>query len=85
MYKSYNILLIILSSFAYTVEVEDVKVVEESFLNEKFKFIQEIYSESYALLIGINKYQNVEPLTYAVDDAEAVRLMLMENYIFKRW
>jgi len=84
MYKRYYILLsIILYSFSYSVEAEAVNAADETFVNEKFKFIQDIYSESWALIIGINRYQNVEPLTYAVDDAEAVRLMLMDNYGFK--
>ena len=84
MSKSYHILLsIILYSLSYGVEAEAVNAADESFVNEKFKFIQDIYSESWALIIGINRYQNVEPLTYAVDDAEAVRLMLMDNYGFK--
>ena len=83
MYYKYRILLsIIFYSLSFAVEMEDAKLEEESFVNEKFKFVQEIYSQSWALIIGINRYQNVEPLTYAVDDAEAVRLMLMENYGF---
>ena len=90
MYKNYFILLsIIFCSLSYSVEATDsLKVTnatadEQTFVNEKFKFVQEIYDKSWALIIGINKYQNVEPLTYAVDDAEAVRLMLMDNYGFK--
>ena len=84
MYKNYHIVLsIILYSLSYSVEAEDLIVAEETVVNEKFKFIQEIYSQSFALIIGINKYENVAPLTYAVDDAEAVKLMLMENYGFK--
>ena len=84
MVKLYHILLsIIFYSLSYGIEVSDIKVEEETFANEKFKFIQEIYADSWALIIGINKYQNVDPLNYAVDDAEAVRLMLMENYGFK--
>ena len=68
-----------LSLFAVSFSVEIDNTVE----NTKFKFVQEIYADSWALIIGINKYENVEPLTYAVDDAEAVRLMLMDNYGFK--
>ena len=34
--------------------------------NEKYKFIKDIYSESWALIIGINDYQNVDPLSFAV-------------------
>ena len=85
--KSYYIFfIIILHAFSFSVEVADIiseDKEKESFVNEKFQFIQDIYAQSWALIIGINKYQNVEPLTYAVDDAEAVRLMLMDNYGFK--
>ena len=73
--------LFLLFSFSYSIETEGIN--DESLINDKFKFIQDIYFESWALIIGINKYQNVEPLTYAVNDAEAVRLMLIENYGFK--
>ena len=41
-------------------------------VNEKFKFIEDIYSVSWALIIGINAYQNVDPLSLAVDDAVAI-------------
>ena len=44
--------------------------------NEKFKFIKDIYSESWALIIGINDYQNVDPLSYAVDEAVAINNIL---------
>ena len=40
-------------------------------VNEKFSFIKEIYSESWALIIGINDYHIADPLGYAVDDAVA--------------
>lgn len=53
-------------------------------VNEKFKFIKDIYSESWALIIGINDYQNVDPLSYAVDDAIAVNNILTEKYGFKK-
>ena len=51
--------------------------------NEKFRFVNEIYSDSWALIIGINDYQYVEPLNYAVSDAEAVRDMFVSKYGFK--
>lgn len=53
-------------------------------VNEKFKFIKDIYSESWALIIGINDYQNVDPLSYAVDDAMAINNILTEKYGFKK-
>ena len=30
---------------------------------------EDIYDNSYALIIGIDKYENVQPLHYAVKDA----------------
>jgi len=51
--------------------------------NEKYQFIRDIYSESWALVIGINKYQNVDQLNYAVNDAIAVQDMLVNKYGFK--
>ena len=56
---------------------------DEKNVNEKFKFIKDIYSESWALIIGINNYQNVAQLDYAVNDAIAVREMLIDKYAFK--
>ena len=53
-------------------------------VNEKFKFIEDIYSESWALIIGINDYQNVDPLSFAVDDAIAINNILTEKYGFKK-
>jgi len=55
----------------------------ESVANEKFGFIKEIYFDSWALIIGINKYQNVDQLNYAVNDAVAVKEMLVNKYGFK--
>lgn len=40
------------------------------------------YEESWALVIGIDKYATVSPLGYAVSDAEAVRDALIENFDF---
>ena len=90
MCKKYCVLLsVIFYSLLYsvdatdtTIEAADTSGIEEAFVNEKFQFIQDIYSQSWGLVIGINKYKNVEPLTYAVNDAEAVRDMLIENYGF---
>ena len=67
MLKHINFLLSVIISLSYGVEVA-----EQAVANEKFQFVQEIYSDSWALIIGINKYQNVEPLTYAVADEPVV-------------
>ena len=33
----------------------------------------EIYDNSYALIIGIDKYENAQPLNYAVKDTESIQ------------
>ena len=48
-------------------------------VNEKFAFIKEIYSDSWALIIGINEYEYVPSLNYAVDDAVDVKKILVEK------
>jgi len=44
----------------------------------------DIYDNSYALIIGINKYQNVKELSYAVNDAEAIYNKLINEYDFHK-
>lgn len=41
------------------------------------------YSTSHALIIGINKYKYVSPLSYARNDAEAIRNVLVQLFGFK--
>ena len=74
-----NIIVIFLVHivFLFAIESNPGKV------NNKFSYIDEIYSESWALVIGINKYQNIERLNYAVNDAMAVQRMLVDKYGFK--
>ena len=43
---------------------------------------QPFYTNSHALIIGINKYQSVGPLAYARNDAEAVADLLRSRYEF---
>ena len=40
------------------------------------------YSQSYALVIGINAYQNCNPLRYATNDAAAIHKKLIEDFDF---
>ena len=42
----------------------------------------EIYDNSYALIIGIDKYENVKPLNYAVKDAESIQDILVNTFDF---
>jgi uncharacterized caspase-like protein len=43
---------------------------------------EDIYDNSYALIIGIDKYQNVQNLNYAVKDAESVHDILVNTFDF---
>ena len=42
----------------------------------------DIYDNSYALIIGIDKYQNVQNLNYAVKDAESIQDILINTFDF---
>ena len=42
----------------------------------------DIYDNSYALIIGIDKYENVQPLNYAVKDAESIQDILVNTFDF---
>jgi len=42
----------------------------------------DIYDNSYALIIGIDKYQNVQNLNYAVKDAESIQDILVNTFDF---
>ena len=42
----------------------------------------EIYDNSWALIIGIDKYQNVQYLNYAVKDAESIQDILVNTFDF---
>ena len=43
-----------------------------------------IYDDSWALIIGINDYENVPDLHYAVEDALAIKNMLINEFNFSR-
>ena len=45
----------------------------------------DIYDNSYALIIGIDKYQNVKPLNYAVKDAESIQDILVNTFNFSEF
>ena len=44
----------------------------------------DIYDNSWALIIGINNYENVPDLHYAVEDALAIKNMLINEFNFSR-
>ena len=45
--------------------------------------LKDSYDEHFALIIGINKYENLPVLEYAVNDAKAVRNILIEKFNYK--
>ncbi len=45
-------------------------------------FLKEKYTNSRALIIGINKYKNVSPLSYAVNDAMEIKDLLINEFNF---
>ena len=44
----------------------------------------DVYDNSWALIVGINDYEAVRDLNYAVEDALAVKNMLINEYGFPR-
>ena len=44
---------------------------------------EDIYSNSWAVIIGIDNYENSEPLKYAVNDAHAVKELLLSKFAYK--
>ncbi len=46
-------------------------------------FLKESYINSRALVIGINKYKNVSPLAYAVNDALEIKSLLINEFDFE--
>ena len=43
---------------------------------------EDIYDNSYALIIGIDKYENVSNLDYAVKDANSFATLITEKFDF---
>ena len=46
--------------------------------------IEDIYENQWALIIGIDKYQNETNLRYAVDDAEAIQNLLVTHFGYSK-
>ena len=46
--------------------------------------IDDIYDNSWALIIGIDKYENVRDLNYAVKDAESIQDILVNKFDFPK-
>jgi len=45
---------------------------------------EDVYDDSWALIVGINDYEHVRGLNYAVEDALAMKNMLISDFGFKR-
>ena len=45
---------------------------------------EDIYDDSWAVIIGINEYEHVDKLNYAVQDAEAIKNLLVSNFNFPK-
>lgn len=45
--------------------------------------LKEIYENHYAIIIGINKYDNLPNLEYAVNDAKAIKDILVNKYNYQ--
>ena len=58
----------------------DISSVEENKISSKAD--EDIYDDSWALIIGINKYTNAPPLKYAVNDANEIKQLLINNFSF---
>ena len=83
--KLYQYILFIMYIFvSYCLAEEEGMVAPQATKNTKFEFVKEIYADSWALIIGINDYQNVEPLTYATPDAMSVKELFLKKYGFKK-
>ena len=65
-YNMYNLLPISILLFSYGFAVT----------------AEDIYDNSWALIIGINKYENVQKLDFAADDAIAMRDILIKSFNF---
>ena len=56
---------------------------ETNFSAGNSRFLADIYKDSWAVIIGINDYKHMPKLNYAVNDAVAIKEMLMSKYNFK--
>ena len=45
--------------------------------------LKDSYDERFALIIGINKYENLPNLEYAVNDAKSIKDILINNFNYK--
>ncbi|SVE57016.1 uncharacterized protein METZ01_LOCUS509870, partial [marine metagenome] len=84
-----TIVSIINNIFAFNKwEVDDIKFNSVDVNKIKYNSTQfnlnreDIYDDSWAVIIGIDKYQNLSNLDYAVEDAVAVKDMLINKFAY---
>ena len=46
--------------------------------------VNEFYNTSWAVIIGINEYENIRPLRFAVQDAKEIRKLLISEFGFPK-
>jgi len=51
---------------------------------ESEDIINEFYNTSWAVIIGINEYENIRPLRFAVQDAKEIRKLLITEFGFPK-
>ena len=61
-----------------------LNIVYSKKINSNSQQPEKIYSNSRALIIGINDYQNVPSLTYAKDDAISIQNLLVTQFGFRK-
>jgi uncharacterized caspase-like protein len=78
------------SDYIYDLNQQDARGLILALINslepvqEKSEIVNDnIYSNSYAVIIGINEYTKSKPLKYAVNDALAINDMLINKFGFK--
>ena len=52
-------------------------------LESSIIFSADIYNDSWAVIIGINDYNNIKGLHYAVEDAQDMKNILVEKFNFE--
>ena len=76
MKSCFSILFISLSSLVFL--QANVKTADEN-----LEYLSTIYHDSWAVIIGINQYDNMKDLKYAVSDAADIKEMFINKYDFK--
>ncbi len=56
----------------------------EEHLKPSYGSINKFYNTSWAVIIGINEYENIRPLRFAVHDAKEIRKLLISEFGFPK-